>query len=189
MVSPHGRRPALSRVAAAQSAAAPSSLRLPVVAGLQLDAYAPFDLDLSTRRSDQPTRDCTDSHNLLLTRFAPHPWTAIGLYDCSGCTAYGLGFALGLDDRETSRGVVDFIGNLTAADVLCGEMSNLYTYDTIVARHRAGELTAQRASWRTELAFAFGTVVGAAAVAVGVVIRVWQKRSRFRRMHDDEGRQ
>ena len=118
--------------------------------------------------------------------------TPIGLYDCSGCSAYGLGFTLGLGDdgddgTSDTSSVVDFVGNLTAADVLCGEMANLYTYDTIVARHLAGEITAQRVAWRTELAFVFGASIGVAGVAVCALLRRRRERMRFWRMQD-EGR-
>ena len=55
----------------------------------------------------------------------------IALHDCVGCAAFGLGFSIGLD------GV--FSGSHTTADVLCGEIESIYTYDTVLARHQAAE--------------------------------------------------
>ena len=50
--------------------------------------------------------------------------TNVGLYDAINVDAYGLGFNRAMEGGRS-------LGNMTAADVLCG-LEDLYTYDTII---------------------------------------------------------
>ena len=52
-----------------------------------------------------------------------------GLYDCSGCQACQLGF-----DADHFEQLGRFKGTANAADVLCGVVDTLYTYDTLIAQ-------------------------------------------------------
>ena len=58
-------------------------------------------------------------------------YTPTGLYDCLGCGAYGLGF-----DGEHLEELGRRRGNASAADVLCGRIDTLYTYDSVLRATR-----------------------------------------------------
>ena len=51
----------------------------------------------------------------------------IDLYDCIGCAAYDLGF-----DETRLDELLRFRGKASAADVLCGDVDKMYTYDTLL---------------------------------------------------------
>lgn len=61
-----------------------------------------------------------------------YTFTPTGLYDCLGCAAYGLGFDADHPDELGRRR-----GSASAADVLCGGVDELYTYDTLLAASHA----------------------------------------------------
>ena len=52
----------------------------------------------------------------------------VDLHDCVGCEAFGLGFNI-LPDAAGGM-----VGNATYADIFCGEIERLYTYDTLLER-------------------------------------------------------
>jgi len=100
--------------------------------------------------------------------------TPIGLHDCAGCSAYGLGFSLGVEGGSA-------VGSLTAADVLCGEVQTLYTYDTILERHLAAQQLEGARSSNAALALVVGMVIGC---VMGVAVLSATQRRRARRNPD-----
>ena len=71
-----------------------------------------------------------------------YTFTPTGLYDCLGCGAYGLGF-----DGEHLEELGRRRGNASAADVLCGGVDKLYTYDTLLAAKAATSPSSSLLSW------------------------------------------
>ena len=59
----------------------------------------------------------------------------IDLYDCIGCAAYDLG----VDETRLDE-LLRFRGKASAADVLCGDVDKMYTYDTLLEAQQASEV-------------------------------------------------
>ena len=91
-------------------------------------------------------------------------FTPTGLYDCLGCGAYGLGF-----DGEHLEELGRRRGNASAADVLCGEIDTLYTYDSVLRATRAA--TSAHARTRTNAGITGAVLLAAAALLVHVHTR------------------
>ena len=111
----------------------------------------------------------------------------VDLYDVVNVDAYGLGFGRGLLDGAS-------LGNMTAADVMCG-LEELYTYDTIVEAYseRGGGVFdcsgdplgskggRKRNRANRQRAIARAGQVSAIAFFVGTALLCWRRRRRSRR--------
>ena len=92
-----------------------------------------------------------------------YAYTPSALHECVGCPAHGLGFTLGVSGGKA----VGNVGTqLTYADVLCGPIEALYTYDVVVLEEVAAEPNAAPAVAQGEAPAPLSAAVPAQAAAV-----------------------